>query len=187
MTSPSSPRLRTRYREALSISSGETRSAQAFLHQLAATTQELTIALDCRGCDALACYAVHDALRSSGRHVTIHVNGFALSGGSIIAAAGDFVSIVPEGVMMMHEPSGPRDAEHERLCRISAEIYARRTGLSVPQIRLWMARETWFSASEAVRFGLADQVGFFSIQNVRRPNEYLFTDPRSELAGKNRP
>ena len=96
--------------------------------------------------------------------------GSAASMGAVIFAAGDMREIFPHGRVMIHDPlirggvggsalqlqSVSKDLlkTREVLCTILAE----RTGRSQKEIYKKTAKDTWFDAQEAVKFGLADRV-----------------------------
>lgn len=113
-------------------------------------------------------FAIFNQFRRAEGHVTVHVDGVAASGASVIAMSGDEIHIASNAFMMIHNASGLvlGDAEDmrfvaDKLDRLSGSveaIYASRTGNSREQLAEWMAGETWFDAEEAVEHGFADSV-----------------------------
>lgn len=110
--------------------------------------------------------AIYNALLSHPADVTVQVDGLAASAGSFIAQAGDTVVMGRNSQMMIHDAAGiclgnaeDMTAMADLLDRVSdniAGVYADRAGGTVAQWRDRMRDETWFSAEEAVKAGLAD-------------------------------
>jgi len=112
--------------------------------------------------------AVYTALRSHASDVDVYIDALAASAASLVAMAGDRILIEKPAKMMIHRASavtwGTGD-EHRQLGSLldevddtQAEMYADRAGGTVKE---WLARmdaTTWYSAREAVRVGLADEV-----------------------------
>jgi ATP-dependent Clp protease protease subunit len=96
--------------------------------------------------------------------------GIAMSGGSLILAGGADGKrmTLPNGRILIHQPSGgfqgqTTDIEiHARevleLRARMEEIYARHTGQTVEQIHADAERDRFFSATDAVEYGLVDRV-----------------------------
>lgn len=101
---------------------------------------------------------------------TVVVDGIAASAASVIAMAAKRVVMSPPAKMMIHEAramrTGGTASDLEKLAAnlrgasdTMAQIYAKRTGLSVEQIRAFFANgDTYFSAAQAVDLGFADAV-----------------------------
>jgi ATP-dependent Clp endopeptidase proteolytic subunit ClpP len=112
--------------------------------------------------------AIYNMLRGRNAQVTTRVVGIAASIASIIALAGDTVEIADAALFMIHDPSGmvagtaddmrKMAAALDQHAEVLAGIYSKRTGKPVAQIRAAMTAETWFTAQEAVAFGLADSM-----------------------------
>jgi ATP-dependent Clp endopeptidase proteolytic subunit ClpP len=112
--------------------------------------------------------AIYNMLRGRNAQVTTRVVGIAASIASIIALAGDTVEIADAALFMIHDPSGMVAGTADDMRKMAAAldqhaevlsgIYSKRTGKPVAQIRAAMTAETWFTAQEAVAFGLADSM-----------------------------
>lgn len=111
--------------------------------------------------------AIYNMLRGRQAPVTTRVVGIAASIASIIALAGDDVEIAEAALFMIHDPSGMvagtsgdmrkmADALDQH-AEVLAGIYAKKTGRTTDSIRAAMKAETWFTAGEAITFGLADR------------------------------
>ena len=110
---------------------------------------------------------IYNMLRGRQAPVTTRVVGIAASIASIIALAGDTIEMAEASLFMIHDPSGMVAGTSEDMrkmanaldqhAEILAGIYVKRTGKTSAQIRAAMSAETWFTAQEAIQFGLADK------------------------------
>ena len=117
-----------------------------------------------------AALAIYDAMRFIGPDVATTCFGIAMSGGSLILAGGaeGKRAALPNARILIHQPSSgfqgqSTDIEiHARevleLRRRTEEIYARHTGQTVEQLHDDMERDRFFSAAEAVEYGLVDRI-----------------------------
>lgn len=112
--------------------------------------------------------AIYNALKDHPAIINVIIDGIAASIGSVIAMAGDNITMNRSSQMMIHNGHGVAigDAKTMRemadiLDRTSGElanIYAGRTKSDVQSWRDLMNAETWFTAEEAVAAGLADSI-----------------------------
>ena len=105
--------------------------------------------------------------------------GMAMSAGSLILAGGTPGKrlTLPNARILIHQPSSgfqgqSSDIEiHARevleLRRLLEEIYARHTGKSADEVHEDMERDRFFSAEEAVEYGLVDRI--VTASELRRP------------------
>jgi ATP-dependent Clp protease, protease subunit len=117
-----------------------------------------------------AALAIYDAMRFIGPDVATTCFGIAMSGASLILAGGadGKRAALPNARILIHQPSSgfqgqSTDIEiHARevleLRRRTEEIYARHTGQTLEQLHDDMERDRFFSAAEAVDYGLVDRV-----------------------------
>jgi ATP-dependent protease ClpP protease subunit len=125
--------------------------------------------------------AIMNALRSHPANVTVYVDSLAASIASVIAMAGDRIVVRQAAEFMIHEASGLCVGNASDLRELAdlldrqsdkiAGIYAARAGGSVEDWRAAMAKETWYSAQEAVDAGLADEIDEPSKQDQNAPDE----------------
>lgn len=114
--------------------------------------------------------AIFNALKASKADITIYIDCLAASTASIIASCGRTVKMSRYARILIHKPTGGvwgnadeiRDYQ-EQLIQIEetiCDIYARRTGLSVDEIKskYMDGKDHWLSADEALRLGFADEV-----------------------------
>jgi ATP-dependent Clp protease protease subunit len=132
--------------------------------------KDIFIYINSPGGSLSASLAIYDAMRFVGPDVQTICFGIAMSGGSLILAGGTEGKrmTLPNGRILIHQPSGgfqgqTTDIEiHARevldLRRRTEEIYARHTGQSIEQLHDDMERDRFFSAEEAVEYGLVDRI-----------------------------
>lgn len=144
-------------------------TAKDFAAELRALdADDITLRLNSPGGDAWDGIAIYNALRDHKASVHVVVDGLAASAASFIAQAGDRITMNRGAQMMIHDAAGlaignARDMRDmaEVLDRVSdsiAGIYAARSGRPIAEFRTAMARDTWYTAAEAVEAGLADEV-----------------------------
>ena len=147
---------------------GSGMSAKAFSQTLQDVGQgPLVVEINSPGGNVWDGLSIYNMLRGRQAPVTTRVVGIAASIASIIALAGDTVEMADASLFMIHDPSGMvagtsgdmrkmADALDQH-AEVLAGIYAKCTGKPMAQIRAAMTAETWFTAQEAVQFGLADK------------------------------
>jgi len=138
------------------------------MHILDQSEEEINIILNSPGGDSYHGLAIYDAIASSHNHVTITAYGYCMSAGSLIFQAGDKRIIAPHTWMMIHEGSaGVYDTHSNVQSAVKHfndmyiqvnEIYSTRSKLSAEKIKEFMGTDTYFTAEEAVKHGLADSI-----------------------------
>ena len=119
------------------------------------------------GGDAFDGVAIYNALRRNKATVNVTVDGLAASAASLIAMAGDTVTMARGSELMIHDASavawgnaGLMRETADLLDKLSdsyAGCYAARAGGTSKAWREVMKAETWYTAAEAVAAGLADR------------------------------
>lgn len=143
-------------------------SAKDLADQISALDVDtLNVYISSPGGDAWDGLAIANALRRHRATVNVTIDALAASAASVIAMAGDHVTMARGAEMMIHDASGlvygnaqdMRDTADvlDKLCDSYADCYAARAGGTRDQWRQAMRAETWYSAEEAVLAGLADQ------------------------------
>lgn len=112
--------------------------------------------------------AILNALRRHPANVTAVVDGLAASAASFIAVGADKTVMGPNSQLMIHDawgieigPAADMHAMGDRLDKLSdniASMYAGKAGGEIADWRALMVTETWYSDSEAVAAGLADEI-----------------------------
>jgi ATP-dependent Clp protease protease subunit len=128
----------------------------------------ITLRINSPGGDAFEGAAIYSLLRASGKPINVFIDGIAASAASIIAMAGDTITMSNVAMMMVHNAwtvcAG--DAGDMRKCadtleKVSASIaqaYVARTGKTAAAIKDIMDEETWMGAQECVDQGFATAV-----------------------------
>jgi ATP-dependent Clp protease, protease subunit len=114
--------------------------------------------------------AIYDAMQYVNPDVSTLCYGMAMSAGSLILTGGAKGKrfTLPNARILIHQPLGgfqgqSTDVEiHAKemleLRRVLDEIYARHTGQSLEQVHDDMERDRFFSAEQAVEYGLVDRI-----------------------------
>lgn len=129
---------------------------------------KMDLHLNTPGGEVFAGIAIYNAIKDHQAEVTVSVDGMAASAGSFIAMAGDKIIMTKNSMMMIHDAHGLCIGNSNDMRSLSdlldkhsdniASIYADRAGGTVDSWRSKMRDETWYSADEAVKAGLADEV-----------------------------
>lgn len=132
--------------------------------------KEITMYVHSHGGSVTAGLAIYDMMQAAGCPVRTVCTGMAASMGAVIFAGGASRDILPHARVMLHDPltTGERTASALQLKREAEDILkvretlcgilARHTGRDINEIYDRTAADSYFSASEAVGFGLADRI-----------------------------
>lgn len=152
-----------------------------------------TVTLDVasNGGDVFAASEIYSMLRDYKGAIHVNVQGLAASAASVIAMAGDKVSIAPTAQIMIHKASSnlqgnSDDLEHEAgiLSGIDDSIaaaYEAKTGLGHGELLNLMANETWLGAKDAVDKGFADEIMFADENKPQVVNSVSSVPPKSAI------
>ncbi|WP_422445456.1 MULTISPECIES: head maturation protease, ClpP-related [unclassified Endozoicomonas] len=144
-------------------------SAQSVVDQIRnLDASEINVRLNSRGGMVFEGIAIYNALRLHKANIHVTIEGLAASIASVIAMAGDTVTIAENAMMMIHNPYGWAQGDAEAM-RKTADImdkiadsiavsYTGRTGKSLEDMKALMESESWFTAKEALDMGLVDQI-----------------------------
>ena len=151
---------------------------------------ELTIHLNSVGGDAFSAISIHNRLREMKANKTCVVDGVAMSGGSHIMCACDKVKVNPSSIVMIHDclsclwgwynSTSCRDVANrlDVVDNSQAEIYARKTGKSLDEMRSMMDATTYLSGRQAVEQGFADEL----LEDAKDPEISVSSDHRTLYA-----
>lgn len=128
--------------------------------------KKIRIPVNTYGGDAFQGLLIYNFLKGHNAEVEIHIPAYACSAGTMIAAAGDYVTIAENGYYMIHDPIGYTHGESEDMERTAKllkdltndmiNMYKEKTGLDEERIRTMMKEETWLTAKEALEMGFVD-------------------------------
>lgn len=144
-------------------------SASEFIDALSTRKdQRINLHIHSPGGSVFEGHAIFTALKSHPGGVTTWIDGIAASMASVIAMAGEPVKMASNAFLMIHNPwsetaGGSEEMRKQadvldKLKESLVKIYAAKSGMSEDEIGAAMDAETWFSAEEAVAFGLVDEV-----------------------------
>lgn len=129
---------------------------------------ELQVRINSPGGYAWDGLAIANAIMRHPGPTETYVDGLAASAASVVALAGDTVTISRYGQMMLHNARGgvygtADDMKEgakvlDKLNNSMADFYADRAGGDATDWRRVMARETWYNAAEAKDAGLATAI-----------------------------
>lgn len=135
--------------------------------------KEITVRINSYGGDAGVSNTIHNRLRElsrGGAKLTCIVDGYAMSGGSIIMCACDTVKVNPSSLIMIHKSWvslwGGYNADDLRAAadqqdawdKMQVEVYKRKTKLSDTVLMHMMSDTTTMTGREAVSKGFADEL-----------------------------
>ena len=128
----------------------------------------ITVRLNSPGGDLFEGVAAYNLLKNSGKPVNVAVDGLAASAASLIAMAGDSVTMGEGSMMMIHRAmaacAGFADDMRQMADTLdtvsasAADLNVSKTGMSKKAVLEMMTAETWMSAKEAVKNGFATAV-----------------------------
>lgn len=146
-------------------------TAKTVRDQLAGMSGPLTVRINSGGGIATEGQAIYTALRGYDGPVNVVIEGIAASAASLIAMAGDTITMSLGAILMIHDPASwyveGRGTEDDHLqaataLRVTANayagIYAKRAGISVDEARAVMKAETYYDGAAAVEAGFATAV-----------------------------
>lgn len=145
-------------------------SAKSFLAELKSlpkNTNNIELSLHSPGGEVFDGWAIYNALKSAPQSVHVRIEGLAASMASVIAMAGDTVSMPRNSYLMIHNPSGLALGESSDMRQLAdlldklrdgiVNAYADRTGLERDKLITMMDAETWLTGEEAAALGFVDQ------------------------------
>jgi ATP-dependent protease ClpP protease subunit len=121
------------------------------------------------GGDVFEGYAIYNAIKNTGKNITVHIEGVCASIATLIAAAGSKIVMNTKSQFMIHNPrisSMGGDAKDLRnvagqLDKIKSQLidsWIGRTSLSMEQLSEMYDHETWLSPEQAKEMGFVDEV-----------------------------
>ena len=131
----------------------------------------ITVFINSPGGEIFSGFAIFDMLKFVSCPVTTIVTGFAASMGSVLSLAADEGRrfAMPQSKIMIHQPLLMGYQGRASECEIQAReilktrdhlvsLYSDQTGKSHDDIKKALDRDNWFTAKEALDYGLLDKV-----------------------------
>ncbi len=144
--------------------------AKGFVESIAAMKDvtQIDVRINSPGGSCWEALAMYNALKMHPATIAVHIDGIALSAASVVAMAGDSISMAENALMMIHEGrvySGGTALELRRdatmLETVNSSLiktYSDRTGLSGEEVSTLVMAETWFNAETAKAKGFATDI-----------------------------
>lgn len=156
----------------------------------AANGEDLEIEINSPGGDVYAGSEIYTAIKSYEGDTVGKIVGIAASAASVIAMATKKLLISPTAQLMIHNVSTRisgdyRDLEHEAgvlkgFNKSIANSYMLKTGMSQDELLDLMNKESWFTAQDALKYKLVDEVMFdeglqlvAGVQSAMLPKEVI--------------
>jgi len=148
---------------------GEGFTAKRFVKDLEdlGDIKDILVRINSPGGEVFDGFAIYNALKNHPAQIHVQIDGLAASIASVIAMAGDLVTMGTGAMLMIHDPwsLAMGDADNmrsvaEMLDQVKEGIldaYAGRTGLDRAELATLMEKETWFTVDEAIERGFADE------------------------------
>ena len=155
--------------------------------------KNVTVHINSPGGDVMAGAEIYSALREHSMNgegsVHVIITALAASAASIIAMAGDRISMHPTAYMMIHNPwtIAMGDAKELRKTAKTLDViseglvsaYEARTGKSRDELKKMLENETWMSANTCVEEGFADEICGYQVgaaASLNRPTMMSMKD-----------
>lgn len=145
-------------------------TAKQFVHDLQAKgkVRRIDVRINSPGGSFFDGLAIYNTLKNHQAIVDVYIDGIAFSMASVIAMAGDTISMAKNALLMIHNPKGVASGTPEEI-RAYAELmekardsivmaYEDKTGIPRDEILAMVNAETYLDADEAVAKGFADEV-----------------------------
>ncbi|HAB93368.1 MAG TPA: peptidase [Lachnospiraceae bacterium] len=129
--------------------------------------EDVDIDINSGGGDVFAGSEIYSAIRAYKGNINIHVVGLAASAASVIACAAHS-DIAPTAQVMVHNVSSYAGGDYHDMDKMSkilkqanrsiAAAYVAKSGMSEADALDLMDKESWITASDAVEYGLIDEI-----------------------------
>lgn len=144
-------------------------SAEGLIEQLSEMAADtINVRINSPGGAVFEAVAIYNTLVSHPATINVYVDALAASAASIVAMAGDTITMMVGSQMMIHDALGIEMGNAADMRAMAdfldqqsnniASIYAAKAGGDVTDWRNLMLAETWLFAQEAVDLGLADAI-----------------------------
>lgn len=128
---------------------------------------DITVRVNSPGGNVWDGLSIFNLLKEHKAQIHVQVEGLAASAASLIAMAGDLITMGEGSMMMIHNPMTLAFGDGNEMRKIAdvldkikgqfVDVYARRSGEDAAAIGEMMDAETWLSGAEAVDKGFADE------------------------------
>lgn len=127
------------------------------------STEPITVNFSTYGGDVYYALAIYDLIKASRRPVDIVANGPLMSAGTLIIQAARRRLATSGAYLLVHFGSESSDSQAQlkhwrELEKKWLSLFSERTEIGIRTVKKWHAGETYFSAEEALKVGLIDEV-----------------------------
>lgn len=132
----------------------------------AAGDADILVRINSPGGSVFEAAAIFNLLRDRG--VDVSIDGWAASAASVIAMAGNRISMAENAIFMMHDPIGVAVGNASEIRKLGdvldkvkgtiIDTYHGKSRLAKDKIDKMMTEETWLRAAEAKQAGFVDEV-----------------------------
>lgn len=145
-------------------------TAKSVAESLAAigSVEEIDVRINSPGGSVWQGMAIYNGLKNHSAKINVHIDGLAASMATIVAMAGDTISMAQNAMFMIHEPRTCAEGTAEDLLSQASLLeklttqavltYASRTKMGESDIRSAMSAETWYTAEEAKAAGFITNI-----------------------------
>ncbi len=132
--------------------------------------KEITMYINSNGGSVTSGLALYDVMQGISCPIRTVCVGIAASMGALLFASGDKRDILPHSKVMIHDPlisgglSGSaldieeRSKDLMKTREITGKIIAKHTGKKLSEVYKKTSKDSFFSATEAIEYGLADKI-----------------------------
>ena len=157
--------------------------------------EDIEIDIDSNGGEVSAASQIYSMLKAYPGQVNVFIQGIAASAASIIAMAGDKISISPTAQIMIHKCLAATDsANADELRQMAAQndsvdigianAYMLKTGMSQSDLFQLMSNQTFMDAKTAIDKGFADEMAFTSKTQTASDKAPVFANSIAKLPSR---
>ena len=139
------------------------------LKEISPKNSEYIVHIHSPGGDVFEGYAIYNAIKNTGKNITVQIEGVCASIATLIAAAGSKIIMNAKSQFMVHNPKITSvSGDHKDLRNVAAQLeriktqliesWLGRTSLSVEQLSQMYDNETWLTPEQAKDLGFVDEV-----------------------------
>lgn len=135
---------------------------------VASGSPDLAVRINSPGGEVFEGLAIYNALIRYRARVDVYIDGAAWSIASVIAMAGETVTMASNAQFMIHDPAAFVFGVSDELRKVANLLdenkesvitaYQRHTNAGRERLANWMTEETWFSAQEAQAAGFVEEI-----------------------------
>jgi ATP-dependent protease ClpP protease subunit len=130
--------------------------------------KQINVSLNTSGGSANDGFQIYNLLKEHPARVVVNIGALAASAGTVVAMAGDEVTIAPNGRFMVHEAqavirgtAGDLRKSADRMDAVTqqaVDLYCQRAKVPREKVEELVRAETWLTATQAVELGFVDRI-----------------------------